>query len=246
MADSAQGRKVMNPVNKEIDLKSFVAILHSFIQILNAKDHYTEQHSERVKEYASCIAEELGLDDESIECCRYAGLMHDIGKIGISAEILNKKGPLAVNEASIIRSHPLIGEIFLSNGRITKHVLKGKINMQTIVRKLQNDRENISKKIRETAFAHHERYNGNGYPRKLKGSAIPMTAYILGIADSFDAMTTHRPYRLKMKFEHALHNLSEEQNKHALFDPEVFNGFIRAKNDIFAVYEKKNSGISTL
>jgi HD-GYP domain-containing protein (c-di-GMP phosphodiesterase class II) len=239
-----QGGSVTTALNKEMDLQSFVTLLHSFIQILNVKDQYTEQHSERVKEYASCIAKRLGLDEESVACCRYAGLMHDIGKIGISADILNKKGPLKVTEAAIIRSHPLIGEIFLSNGRITKHVLKGKINIQTILKKMQNDRENISKKIRETALTHHERYNGNGYPRKLKGHMIPVTGYILGIADSFDAMTTHRPYRSKMEFDHALYKLSEEQKNHALFDPDVFVGFVRAKSDIFEVYKKKNSAVS--
>jgi HD-GYP domain-containing protein (c-di-GMP phosphodiesterase class II) len=221
-----------------ITVNVLINILHSFIKILNTKDNYTEQHSERVKEYSTLIAKALGLDDDAIECCRYAGLMHDIGKIGISAEILNKKGPLKKKECSIIRSHPLIGEIFLSNGRITKHVLKGKIALNTVLKTLRTDDCSVSRKIRETAFSHHERFNGRGYPRRLKGNEVPLTGYILGIADTFDAMTTHRPYRQKMGFEQAIGTLSEEQKERSLFDPHVFNAFLRAQNDIFTIYKE--------
>jgi HD-GYP domain-containing protein (c-di-GMP phosphodiesterase class II) len=229
----------MSSSKNGVVLSGFVNILQSFIQVLNVKDHYTEQHSDRVKEYAVCIAKALNLDDETIECCRYAALMHDIGKIGIAGEILNKKGPLKGKEVKIIRSHPLIGEIFLSNGRITKDVLKGKVRLDAVVKILNKDNGKVSKTIRETAFTHHERYNGSGYPRKLKKNEIPLTGYILGIADSFDAMTSQRPYRSKMEFEKAVCKLTKEQKKQHLFDPQVFDGFLRAKNDIFALYKKK-------
>jgi HD-GYP domain-containing protein (c-di-GMP phosphodiesterase class II) len=224
-----------------VGLSGFVNILQSFIQILNVKDHYTEQHSERVKDYAVCIAQALNLDDQTIDCCRYAALMHDIGKIGIDGEILNKKGPLRGKEVKIIRSHPLIGEIFLSNGRITKNVLKGKIRLNTVLEILAKDDGKVSKTIRETAFTHHERYNGSGYPRKLKKDEIPLTGYILGIADSFDAMTSHRPYRSRMEFEKAVRKLTKEQKEQHLFDPEVFNGFLRAKDAIFDIYKKRSA-----
>jgi HD-GYP domain-containing protein (c-di-GMP phosphodiesterase class II) len=213
-----------------------VNVLQSFITILNEKDHYTEQHSLRVKEYSAQIAAALGLDDEAIECCKYAGLMHDIGKIGISAEILNKTTPLKRKEITVIRRHPLIGEIFLSNGRITKHILRGRIRLDSVLKILNRDDCCVSKKIRETAFSHHERFNGKGYPRKLKGKEIPVTAAILGIADSFDAMTTHRPYRPNMAFEHAIHKLASEQKEHKLFDPELFDAFLRAREGIYSVY----------
>jgi len=226
-----------------INLKGFVEILHSFVEVLNAKDHYTEQHSERVNEYSVCIAKTMGLDEESVECCRYAGLLHDIGKVGISAEILNKKGPLKSKERKIIRSHPLIGEVFLSNGRITKSVLKGKIKLEEVLKILSSDNCNVSRIIRECVFAHHERWNGSGYPRKLKGKEIPLTASILGIADSLDAMTTHRPYRSKMEFEKACAKLIREQEEKSLFDPRVFDGFLRAKDELFAIYKSKTPAV---
>jgi|WetSurMetagenome_2_1015567.scaffolds.fasta_scaffold82321_3 HD-GYP domain-containing protein (c-di-GMP phosphodiesterase class II) len=213
-----------------------VNVLQSFITILNEKDHYTEQHSLRVKEYSAQIAKALNLDEDTIDCCRYAGLMHDIGKIGISAEILNKTGPLKRKEVSVIRRHPLIGEIFLSNGRITRHILRGRIRLDSVLKILGKDDCCVSKKIRETAFSHHERFNGKGYPRKLKGKEIPVTASILGIADSFDAMTTPRPYRLKMTFDSALQKLNLEQKEYKLFDPEPFDAFLRARDGIHTVY----------
>jgi putative nucleotidyltransferase with HDIG domain len=223
-----------------MNLSGFVEILKSFVEILDAKDHYTEQHSCRVNEYSVCIARALGLDEESVECCRYAGLLHDIGKVGIPAKVLNKKGPLKGREKKIIRSHPLIGEVFLSNGRITKSVLKGEIKLEEVLKILSRDDCSISRKIRETVFAHHERFNGRGYPQKLKGAQIPVTAYVLGIADSLDAMTTQRPYRSRMSFDDAVKKLSREQEKRMLFDPHVFAGFLRARNGLSAIFERKN------
>ena len=222
------------------NLRGFVDVLHSFVEVLNAKDHYTEQHSSRVNEYSVCIARALGLDEESLECCRYAGLLHDIGKVGIPAKVLNKKGPLKGGERKVIRSHPLIGEVFLSNGRITKNVLNGKVRLKEVIKALNSDSSSVSRKIRETVFAHHERYNGTGYPRKLKGDQIPVTAYILGIADSLDAMTTHRQYRARMSFEEAVSKLSQEQESRKLFDPWIFAGFLRARDDLFGVYLRKS------
>jgi putative nucleotidyltransferase with HDIG domain len=223
------------------DLSGFVEVLHSFVEVLNAKDHYTEQHSSRVNEYSVCIARELGLDEETVECCRYAGLLHDIGKVGIPAKVLNKKGPLKVRERNVIRSHPLIGEVFLENGRITKNVLRGKVRLKDVLKALGSESGSVSRKIRETVFAHHERFNGTGYPRKLKGSQIPVTASILGIADSLDAMTTRRPYRARMDFNEAIARLSREQERKKLFDPSVFAGFLRARECLLDVYRQKSA-----
>jgi HD-GYP domain-containing protein (c-di-GMP phosphodiesterase class II) len=223
-----------------LTINILVNLLQSFITILNEKDHYTEQHSERVKEYSAQIAKTLGMDDESVDCCRYAGLMHDIGKIGISADILNKAGPLKRREITIMRRHPLIGEIFLSNGRITKHILRGRIRLDSVLKVLARDDCCVSKKIRETALSHHERFNGRGYPRKLKGKQIPVTAAILGISDSIDAMTTPRPYRSRLALEQAIQKLSIEQKEHGLFDPEIFDAFLRSRDGIFTVYMEFN------
>jgi HD-GYP domain-containing protein (c-di-GMP phosphodiesterase class II) len=228
----------MTSGKKGINLSGLMGILQSFVDILTLKDHYTEQHSDRVKDYAVCIAKALKLDEATIECCKYAGLMHDIGKIGISAEILNKNGPLEGDELNIIRQHPLISEIFLSNGRITKQVLSGAVDLETVLEILNRDDCAVSKMIRETAFSHHERYNGSGYPRNLKGDQIPLTGYILGIADSFDAMTSKRPYRGSMGFKRAVRQLTEEQNEQQLFDPRAFEGFLLAVDDIYDIFIK--------
>jgi putative nucleotidyltransferase with HDIG domain len=225
------------------NFRGFVEVLHTFVEVLNTKDHYTEQHSSRVNEYSVCIARELGLDEETVECCRYAGLLHDIGKVGIPAKVLNKKGPLKVRERNVIRSHPLIGEVFLSNGCITKNVLKGKIRLRDVLKALESESGSVSLKIREAVFAHHERYNGTGYPRRLKGGQIPVTASILGIADSFDAMTTRRPYRARMDFNEAIDRLTREQEKKKLFDPAAFAGFLRARECIFNVYRMKSAEV---
>lgn len=228
----------MTSGKKGLNLSGLVGILQSFVDILTLKDHYTEQHSDRVKDYAVAIATALDLDETTIECCKYAGLMHDIGKIGISAEILNKDGPLEGEELTIIRQHPLISEIFLSNGRITKQVLAGAIDLDSVIEILNNVDCPQSKLIRETALSHHERFNGSGYPRKLKGDQIPLTGYILGIADSFDAMTSKRPYRGSMGFKKAVERLTKEQNEQHLFDPKAFDGFLKAVDDIYDIFVK--------
>jgi HD-GYP domain-containing protein (c-di-GMP phosphodiesterase class II) len=226
----------MTSGNKGINLNGLVGILQSFVDILTLKDRYTEQHSDRVKDYAVCIARAMGLDETAVECCKFAGLMHDIGKIGISAEILNKNGPLEGEELKIIRQHPLISEIFLSNGRITKQVLKGEVDLESVLELFEREDSAVSKCIRETAFTHHERYNGSGYPRKLKGDQVPITGYILGIADSFDAMTSKRPYRGSMGFKKAVQRLTDEQKEQQLFDPAVFEGFLKAVDDIYDIF----------
>ena len=228
----------MTSGNKGIQLNGLLEILQSFVDILTLKDRYTEQHSDRVKDYAICIAKAMNLDETTIECCKYAGLMHDIGKIGISAEILNKNGPLEGEELTIIRQHPLISEIFLSNGQITKQILSGDVDLDSVMELFNKDDSPVSRCIRETAFTHHERYNGTGYPRKLKGDQIPITGSILGIADSFDAMTSKRPYRGSMGFKRAVQKLKDEQREQQLFDPAVFEGFLKAEDDIYDIFIK--------
>jgi HD-GYP domain-containing protein (c-di-GMP phosphodiesterase class II) len=143
---------------------------------IDAKDHYTHNHIMRVTELSHAIARKISqkykidLDPQFLEDLKIASLLHDIGKIGVPEAILNKQGPLTPQEREKIKEHPEIGVAIL------EHI----------------------KDLKDTCLAvlhHHERYDGMGYPRGLKGEEIPLMAAIIAVADSFDAMTTDRPYR---------------------------------------------------
>lgn len=154
-------------------------IIYTLAQAIEAKDDYTKGHSERVGDYAQCIAQSIGLPDEEKEIIYRAALLHDIGKIGISDNILNKKGTLEQKEFVIIRQHPDTAVRILSNLKF------------------------VQKYIPYIKY-HHEWYNGNGYPEGLSGEEIPIGAKILAVADAFDAMTSDRPYRKGMSVDAAL------------------------------------------
>lgn len=142
----------------------------SLIKTEEAKDVYTRGHSEKVTEISLAIAEEMHLDAESKKTLARAGILHDIGKIGISNDILNKKEKLTDSEWQVIKEHP-----------------ENAIKILTPLRFLSAEREII--------LSHHERYDGKGYPRGLKGEDICLEAMILAVADAFDAMNSQRPYR---------------------------------------------------
>ena len=146
---------------------------------LDAKDPYTRGHSERVAEYAAEIAVQMKLPENEVEMLRYAGVLHDIGKIGISDTVLNKVGKLTDAEFELIQSHTTIG------AHVVKPVgfLRG-----------------VSLVIRH----HHERYDGRGYPDGLQGEEIPLGARIMAVADAFDAMTYDRVYRAGIDTDQAV------------------------------------------
>lgn len=166
---------------------------------LDAKDPYTRGHSERVAEYAVQIATEMRLSHSEVEMVRYAGVLHDIGKIGISDAVLNKVGRLTDAEFELIQAHTTIG------AHVVKPVgfLRG-----------------VSKVIRH----HHERYDGRGYPDGLKGEEIPLAARILAVADAFDAMTSDRVYRAGLNREEA--ELELLKGRGTQFDPQVVDVFV--------------------
>ncbi len=150
-----------------------VATLEALVNTLEAKDPYLRGHSARVADLGAMIAAELGLADEEVEQVRMAGRLHDIGKIGIREEILAKEGPLTTEEYEQVKQHVVVGSQILAP---LAHL--GKII--TFVR------------------SHHERWDGQGYPDKLKAEAIPFGARILAAAEIYDALTTARPYQEKM------------------------------------------------
>ena len=147
-----------------------IQLVQTLANTIDAKDKYTNGHSTRVAEYSVKIAEALDWEKEAIETLRYEGLLHDIGKIGIPDTILNKPSHLNDSEFNIIQSHTIMGSDIMQD----TSSLPGAENV-----------------IRH----HHERYDGTGYPLHLKGEQIPLDARIVGIADSYDAMSSNRVYR---------------------------------------------------
>lgn len=188
----------------------FISSMSSLVYALEAKDHYTKGHSLRVSDMAVKMAEyKWGICKESREI-ELAGKLHDIGKIGIPEVILNKQAKLTDGEFDSIKAHPIIGQNIL-------------ISIENL--------KNVAKLIRH----HHERFDGGGYPDSLDGEAIPEGAKILAIADTYDAITTVRPYRPATEPQKA----AQEIEKHAgtQFDPqwvEVFMELFRADNMIEA------------
>ena len=167
---------------------------------LEAKDVYTSGHSQRVTEISVAIAEEMGLSKADVEKIRLAGLVHDIGKIGVREAVLNKPGSLSEEEYKHVRQHSETGE----------HILEP----------IVDDKE-ILKAVRH----HHERCDGWGYPDGLSGEQIPRLSRIISVADTFDAMTSERPYRTAMTKEEACAEV--ERCKGTQFDPETADAFLR-------------------
>lgn len=172
--------------------------LVSLVSTIEARDPYTRDHSQRVTQWAVCIAQKMGFAKEDLDMLRFAGYLHDIGKIGIRDSILMKPARLTQEEVSVIKTHPIIGE------RIVKPL--GLLPLERSV-------------IRH----HHERWDGKGYPDGLKGPEIPLPARILAVADGFDAMTSDRVYRRGRPPEEALKEI--ERLAGTQFDKDVVAAF---------------------
>ncbi|MEW6009262.1 MAG: HD domain-containing phosphohydrolase [Candidatus Omnitrophota bacterium] len=180
--------------------RNYFNTLKALVLAMEARDPYTQGHSERVTHYAIDIAKKLNLSDSLIDILRYAGIVHDVGKIGISDLILNKPGRLTSAERLIIELHPIKGAEMLEPLKFMKTGIP-------LVRH------------------HHERFDGLGYPDRIAGEEIPLSARIIACADSFDAMTSDRPYRLKrMTVNEAIVEL--KANSGSQFDPKIVPIFI--------------------
>jgi putative two-component system response regulator len=181
---------------------SFINAITALAYALEAKDIYTSGHSQRVTEISVAIARELGMPQDSVDKIRLAGLVHDIGKIGIRESVLNKPAALTDDEFRHIKSHCEAGE----------HILTPIVEDEEILRAVRH---------------HHERYDGMGYPDGLRGEQIPLAARILAVADAFDAMTSERPYRSAMSAQDACAEV--ERCKGTQFVPEVADAFFRSR-----------------
>ena len=179
--------------------KSFIHVLQSVALIIESKDPYLKSHSERVADYAIKISTVMGFPPNKIELLKEAALLHNIGNLIISEDILSKKGKLSTEEWEIIKKHPVVGE------EILKPILAGE--------------------ILEIIRSHHERYDGTGYPDRLSGENISTFAQIISVADAFSAMTSPRPYRTALGKDQAINEII--QSRGTQFDVRVVTAFLK-------------------
>ena len=193
-----------------------LSIIYALAATVDAKDSYTYGHSRKVSEYAVKMAEILNLPADKVNTLRAAGLLHDIGKVGVPDNILNKKSPLTGDEWNPIRQHPDLGV------EILRHV----IDLVKCLPAIQH---------------HHEHYNGKGYPAGLSGENIPYEARILSIADAFDAMTSPRPYRAQLSLKDAVEELRRSSGTQ--FDPELVETFCSVVEPLLTEQEEVNPAL---
>lgn len=194
------------------NLKDLITCL---ISVEEAKDSYTAHHSERVKAYTELLARLLGLSEASVSLITHAAHLHDIGKMGISDNVLGKPGKLTDEEFAIIRQHPVIG---------------AKILMQS----------NYTHELVQIVLHHHERFDGRGYPEGLKGEEIPIGARIIAVADSIDAMTSKRVYRDAMSLDYCRKEI--EKNLGIMYDPAIGKVALDHWNEIVDMLLKMQTG----
>lgn len=179
--------------------KSYFDTISALANAVEAKDPYTLGHSERVTQYSITIAEQMGLSEDEIRTIQYSAILHDVGKIGVSGNILNKVGRLSFEEYCAIKQHCVIGE----------NIIK---------------RVDFLQETRPIIRGHQEHFDGSGYPDGLKGEEIPLLARILAVADVFDALITDRPYRKAYSYNDAVSIIDENIGKY--FDPNVVKIFL--------------------
>lgn len=184
-------------------LRAYDATIEGWAYALDLRDEETEEHSQRVTELTLLIARKMGIKDEALVHVKRGALLHDIGKMGVPDSILLKPGPLTDEEWKIMREHPSHAHEMLSRIEYLKPAL-------------------------DIPYCHHEKWDGTGYPRGLKGRQIPLPARIFTVVDVYDALTSDRPYRDAWPEEKALKLIEEERGKH--FDPEVVEVFLNEIN----------------
>lgn len=180
--------------------RTFLSAITSLARTVEERDPYTAGHSRRVQAYCLALARAIGLDRRQRRLLDVAAELHDIGKVGVPDEILHKPGALSDNEMAIVRQHPVTGQ----------RILAPVVRNRTILTAIRG---------------HHERYDGQGYPDRLRGEHIPLLARLIAIPDSYDALTTTRAYRAALPVEEARRILRDGSGRH--FDPGLVAAFLR-------------------
>lgn len=177
---------------------NYLKTIRAFALAVEAKDRYTHGHSENVMKYTIVIGKRLGLSEDDLENVKYAGLLHDVGKIGMSELILNKPGRLTPAEFDEIKKHPTLGANIIADVPFLRPLVP-------------------------MVLHHHEFYDGSGYPSGIKGEEIPFGARILAVADAYEAMTSDRPYRRSLSSQAAMEILTSGKGRQ--FDPNIVDTF---------------------
>ncbi len=184
------------------DLKEiFISTVYTLAETIEMRDDYTGNHTKRVMEYSYAIGESLGIEKEGLEALRLSAILHDIGKIGVRDNVLLKPGKLTDEEFELMKKHPVFGEEILNRIKGLEHIIPG-------------------------VKHHHERYDGRGYPDGLKEDEIELNAKIISVADTFDAMTSDRPYRKGLDPKTAADELIRCSGTQ--FDAKIVDAFIKA------------------
>jgi putative nucleotidyltransferase with HDIG domain len=194
--------------------RRFLDMVKQWGNSIESKDRYTHGHCTRVADYACALARELGFDEATLFWFRIGALLHDVGKVVVPSDILNKKASLTTEERQIMEGHAAAGADLLKDLEFPWDVLP-------MVRH------------------HHERWDGDGYPSRLRGPEIPLSARILCVADVYDALTTHRPYRPARSVDDAIAIMSEDSGR--VFDPEILTRFFTLARVLFQTLESSGS-----
>lgn len=187
--------------------------IHRLSKAAEFKDEDTGAHIQRMSNYSATIARKIGLHETTVERILYAAPMHDVGKIGIPDHILLKPGKLTADEWNVMRQHTTIGSAILEGSE------EGFIKLAEVI-----------------ALTHHEKWDGTGYPRGLKGNDIPLVGRIVAIADVFDALMSKRPYKEPFTLEKSLDIIKEGRGGH--FDPAVVDAFLESLDDILVIKDR--------
>jgi diguanylate cyclase (GGDEF)-like protein len=180
--------------------RSPFGVLDALVRAVDRKDRYTRQHSQQNAEFAVALGKAVGLTEGAVSALRVAGLLHDVGKIGVPDDILKKPGPLTDEERVLMREHVVLSNL----------IVHGIPNLED---------------VSDAVYCHHERWDGTGYPRGLKGKEIPLPGRIMALVDAYSAMILDRPYRKALTGEEAVAEL--RRNSGTQFDPELVEPFIQ-------------------
>ena len=180
-------------------MEAYDTTLEGWAKALELRDKETEDHSRRVTKLTEILAQAMGFDEKDLIHIRRGAILHDIGKMGIPDEILRKRGPLTVSEKNVVKQHPLHGLELLSPITFLEKAL-------------------------DIPYCHHERWDGTGYPRGLRGEEIPTAARIFTVIDVWDALLSDRPYSKAWPKEKAIRYLKDESGK--IFDPDCISVFL--------------------